>query len=312
MPFRRRSPKSDETHASAGEPDPTAAESQADGPGDPRSFWPSFPPQGYLGQLTDEFQRSLAAERADLTLEDCTFYHSTTLSDGTEMSGPWDLRGHEHEYLGGIDVAGQRVLEIGPASGSVTFWMEEQGADVVAFDAGYDRSVDVQPPLGFDSRRLEFDHIRMAGTYQNAWWYLHRDLGSSVKKIYGDIYALPGDIGEFDVSVITAVLLHCRNPFTVLEQAARHTRDVMVVTEPIPDELLPFDADVMRPFPLGEEGRWVIWWSIYAGAVVSMLTILGFGDVTVTRHVQRHQFAHDASQSHKDVAMYTVVGRRSH
>lgn len=275
-------------------------------------FWPAFPPQGYLGQLTDEHQRSLADQRRHLTLDHCTFYHSVRLPDGTEVTGPWDLRGHEHEYLGGIDLDGRRVLEIGPASGSVTFWMEEQGADVVAFDAGYDVSVDIQPPLGFDDRQLKYQHIQVAGSYQNAWWYLHRELGSSARMVYGDIYDLPRDIGEFDVSVVTAVLLHCRNPFTVLEQAARRTSRTIVVTEPVPDDLLPFDADVMRPFPLGEDGRWVIWWSIYAGAVVSMLSILGFADVTITRHTQRHQYGHDRTQSHEDVPMYTVVGHRSH
>jgi hypothetical protein len=29
----------------------------------------------------------------------------------------WDLRGSVDEYLGNVDFAGQRVLEIGPASG---------------------------------------------------------------------------------------------------------------------------------------------------------------------------------------------------
>lgn len=279
---------------------------------DLRTTWPAFPPQRYLGQLSDEYQRGLAADRAGLALEDCSFYHTAELPDGTVVPGPWDLRGREAEYLGGVDLRGKRVLEVGPASGSVTFWMEQQGAEVVGFDAGYDVSVDIQPPLGFDDRRLKYEHIQIVGSYQNAWWYLHRQYQSTAKVAYGDIYDLPGDLGEFDVSVVTAVLLHCRSPITVLEQAARRTRHTMVVSEPIPDEAHPFDANVMSIFPLGEEGRWVIWWSIYAGAVVAMLRTLGFGDVTITRHVQLHQHGHDRQASHVEVPMYTVVGRRSH
>lgn len=46
------------------------------------------------------------------------------------------LRGHEADYLGHVNLAGKRVLEIGPASGHLTFWMEAQGAEVVGFDLG--------------------------------------------------------------------------------------------------------------------------------------------------------------------------------
>jgi hypothetical protein len=289
-----------------------AAPGPPDGGRRPLRTWPAFPPLGYLGQLTDEHQRSLAADRAGLTLEDCSFYHTAELRDGTVVPGPWDLRGREAEYLGGVDLAGARVLEIGPASGSVTFWMEDQGADVVGFDAGYDVSVDIQPPLGFDDRRLKRDHLEVVDACQNAWWYLHRDRRSRARVAYGNVYDLPGDLGQFDVSVVTAVLLHCRSPITVLEQAARRTRDTIIVAEPVPDDAHPVDANVMSIFPLGEEGRWVIWWSIYAGAVVAMLRCLGFGDVTITRHTQLHQHRHDATTAHQELPMYTVVGRRSH
>ncbi len=38
------------------------------------------------------------------------------------------------EYLGKVDFAGQRVLEIGPASGFLTFEMEKRGAEVVSVE----------------------------------------------------------------------------------------------------------------------------------------------------------------------------------
>ena len=83
-----------------------------------RPPWPAFPPQDYLGQLTPEFQAMLARERDDIELADCDFYHASTLADGTVIPGPWDLRGGESNYLGNIDVAGDRVLELGPADRS--------------------------------------------------------------------------------------------------------------------------------------------------------------------------------------------------
>ena len=48
---------------------------------------------------------------------DCSFYHTVELPGYGVINGEWDLRGRVNEYLGNVDFAGQRVLEIGPASG---------------------------------------------------------------------------------------------------------------------------------------------------------------------------------------------------
>ena len=45
------------------------------------------------------------------------------------VTGQWDLRGGVDDYLGKVAFAGQRVLEIGPASGFLTFEMEKRGAE---------------------------------------------------------------------------------------------------------------------------------------------------------------------------------------
>ena len=62
-------------------------------------MWPADPPPGYLGQLNPEFQRQLAGWWADVRLEDCYFYHSVLLPDGSFVQGPWDLIDNESEYL---------------------------------------------------------------------------------------------------------------------------------------------------------------------------------------------------------------------
>ena len=63
--------------------------------------------------------------------------------------------------------------------------------------------------------------------------YLHRDRGSKVRVVYGNIYDVPRDIGTFDVATFGSILLHLRHPFTALEQAARRTTEAIVVTEVI-------------------------------------------------------------------------------
>ena len=52
------------------------------------------------------------------------------------------------------------------------------------------------------------------------------------------------------------------------------------------------------------------WWSIYPGAVVSMLSRLGFGLTETTMHRQRHYLAHDMASDAIEQRMYTVVGQR--
>ena len=67
-------------------------------------------------------------------LADCDFYHSMISPGVGKIIGLWDLRQTVDDYVGRIDFAGKRVLEIGPASGFLTIEMERRGADVVAVE----------------------------------------------------------------------------------------------------------------------------------------------------------------------------------
>ena len=91
-----------------------------------------------------------APVRTGLDLADCDFYHTVDLPGGGTVAGQWDLRGREADYLGHAPLAGRSVLEIGPASGHLSFWMESQGADVTAFDLGEDSPWDFVPFRGLD------------------------------------------------------------------------------------------------------------------------------------------------------------------
>jgi hypothetical protein len=277
--------------------------------GSPRVLWPLYAPPRYLGQLDPAFQHRQQLEREYLELSDCDFYHSVDLPEGTQP-GVWDLRGREHEYFGGIDVAGARVLELGPASGGLTAWLEASGADVVCLDAGFDRSVDLQPWHCSDLRTSQLAVMQTAGATQNAWWYTRRALGLRAAMVYGDIYGMPGDLGTFDVSLLGALLLHLRRPFDALAEAARVTTRAIVVTEPVDPELRDATSTVMKFNPVHESHPSTLWWSFSAPAIVEFLRVLGFGDTTVTYHEQQHMFGHDRSAGFSVAPMFTVVGRR--
>ena len=232
------------------------------------------------------------------------------LPDGRVLPGAWDLRGHEQDYLGGVEVAGKRVLELGPATGYLTFYMERMGAEVVSFEAGFDVSIDFLPVKGRDDPEGKLQVMQdTIDRNHDAWWYLHRTLGSSAKFVQGSIYDMPADLGAFDITVVGAILLHLREPWGALSQAARLTTETMIVTEPLQDDLQPPESNIMRFSPSAEH-HVTNWWSIYPGAVVSMLARLGFGRTDTTMHSQRHYLAHDLQSDAIAQRMYTVVGQR--
>ena len=138
----------------------------------------------------------LSKRREGADLSDFVWYHAFELPDGRVLPGAWDLRGHETAYLGGVDVAGKRVLELGPATGYLTFYMERMGAEVVAFEAGFDVSIDMLPVKGARTPRSGCRVMQdTIDRNHDAWWYLHRTLGSSAKFVQGNIYDMPADLG---------------------------------------------------------------------------------------------------------------------
>jgi hypothetical protein len=290
--------------ARTGAPSPPPAGVPARGP-----LLPTYPPHDYLGQLDPAYQAALSKRREGADLSDFVWYHAFELPDGTVLPGVWDLRGHESAYLGGVDLAGKRVLELGPATGYLTFTMERMGAEVVAFEAGFDVPIDTLPVKGRDQpeERLRVMQETIDRNH-DGWWYLHRTLGSSATFVQGNIYDMPADLGAFDITVVGAILLHLREPWGALSQAARRTAETMIVTEPLQDELDPPESNIMRFSPSAEH-HLTNWWSIYPGAVVSMLARLGFGQTETTLHSQRHHLAHDIASHAIDQPMYTVVGR---
>src|ERR1700733_1363854 len=271
---------------------------------------PSYPPRDYLGQLDDDFQAELARRRADADLSDLVWYHATELPDGGVRPGAWALRGHETDYLGGVGVAGKRVLELGPATGYLTFYLERMGAEVVAFEAGFDVGIDLLPVQGREhpEERLRVMQETIDRNH-DGWWYLHEQFGSSAKFVQGNIYDMPGDLGSFDITLVGAILLHLREPWGAMSQAASRTTETMIVTEPLQDDEQPPEANVMRFSPSAEH-HMTNWWSIYPSAVVAMLSRLGFGRTETTLHTQRHHLAPDIAADAMDQRMYTVVGRR--
>jgi O-methyltransferase len=243
----------------------------------------------------------------NVELSECYFYHRVRLRDGRYIDGPWNLIDGEEEYLGGVQVEGRRVLEFGPASGWLTAWLELQGASVVGFDAGWDLCLDVLPLAHLDREELQRQTVDFLCRVQNAWWYLHRDLGLFAQVVYGPIYDLPDDIGRYDISVFAAILTHLRDPFRALEQAAQRTDEAIVVVEPLVVDLGGVGS-ITRWNPCGSTNP-AVWWFHTPAAIVDMLSMLGFSKATVTYHQQPYKIE-NTDGPRQDSPFFTVVGRR--
>jgi SAM-dependent methyltransferase len=212
---------------------------------------------------------------------DCSFYHVMELPQvGRVGGGEWDLRGTVDAYLGDFDFRGKRALDVGAASGFLTFEMEKRGASVVSFDIGEDVDWDIAPfasglNLAYARRVKRESRERML----NGYWLAHRLLKSTARAFYGDIYALPEGLGSFDVVVMGAVLLHLRDPIRALSSASRLSRDAMVITD------LPFESPspVMEFLPDLSMKLTDTWWRISERCMSAMLQMMGFEPPIVTQ-----------------------------
>ena len=248
-----------------------------------------------------------AATRTGLSLADCDFYHTVDIPGHGVVQGQWDLRGREADYLGRTPLGGRSVLEIGPASGHLSFWMESQGADVTVFDLSEDSEWDFVPFQmlsleGLNAARRE--HLRRL---QNSWWFLREARGAKAEAVYGTVYDIDPSLGSFDVVTLNSVLLHLRDPMGALIKAASVCADTLVVTDVAEDHYnrrTPWKRDSMALsfLPrLDKPSTHDAWFVLPSGAIAEMLRIMGF-KTTVTRHKQAF--------SSGQFRMYTVVGER--
>ena len=61
---------------------------------------------------------------------ECVFYHSLDLPLSGPQKGHWDLRGRFDDYVGNVPLSGRSALDVGTASGFLSFEAEKRGANI--------------------------------------------------------------------------------------------------------------------------------------------------------------------------------------
>lgn len=256
-------------------------------------------------------------------LAECAFYHCMEIPGYGAVEGDWDLRLGLDAYLGGVGVAGRRVLEMGTADGYLAFAMEARGAEVVGHDLSPQDRWDVVPfargqavtsPSWVTSGEGRSPAMRRLN---NAWWLSHRAFGSRARLVTGTVYDVPAGIGPVDVSVFGALLLHTRDPFGALASALRLTRRTVVVTDALGLVHLPaplrsvrarlprqLRRPLMRFMPDWNHARDADgWWRLTPEIVAAFVGVLGFERSRISTHRQLYRG--------RPKRMFTVVATRT-
>lgn len=240
-------------------------------------------------------------------LEDCYFYHTMEIPGLGRVEGEWDLRGREAAYLGNVDLRGKRVLELGTASGHLCFAMERMGAEVTAYDLSDEQEWDIVPYAALDVAAHVAERKHHLRWLNNGYWLAHKAFGSHAKVVYGTVYDIPAEIGQFDVGTFGSILLHVRDPFLALQRVAAHVEETMIVTDVTPggaskeilstSRLMSFAPSAERCEPTET------WWHLPPGLIAEFLRILGFPEIEISFHK-------GSFQGGKEIDLFTVVGRR--
>jgi len=235
---------------------------------------------------------------------DCYFYHTMDLPIIGTINGNWDIREDMGHYLGNVDLKEKRVLDIGAASGSLSFYMENQGAEVVSYDLKSGADWDLVPYAKWeqyyqclDDREITIEKLK------NSYWYAHRLNQSKAKAVYGNVYQIPKEIGLVDITLYGCILLHLKNPFDALQSGLRLTRETAIIT----DQVRPYLNSIMPTqvfMPDAKEFKiFDVWWYLNPEIIVKMLEVLGFEDTKVSYH--------QALFNGQKESLYTVVGHRT-
>ena len=255
--------------------------------------------------MTAEAQKPIAFAEPRYVddLSNCFFYHTMTLPGFGEVRGHWDLRGRFSDYIGHVDVKGKSVIDIGTATGFLSFESEKNGATrVVSFDLSHARQQSFLPFKENRRRREpERQNLEME-QWKNAYWLCHRLLNSRAEVVYGDIYHLPAELGQFDIAFVGSVLEHLSDPINALASICRLVREKIVIVSPLiqsEERIARFEGTADNP-----ENDFT-WWTYSIGLYREVLAMLGFTIDRITDSEYRYHY-HDRLE-----ARHTLVAART-
>lgn len=217
-----------------------------------------------------------ATPRLGVSRDDCYFYTHMETPDGGLIPGDWDLRHCVDAHLGFSDFAGRRVLEIGPASGFLTFAMEDRGADVTAVELGGNYLGDVVPHHDLDMDAANRERAVLLDRLFNSFWFSHEQRGSRSRVYHGDARRLPDFGHDFEIGVLASIMLHSTDALGVLTGVARRVSQRIVIVEAWKPWMEDYVAPVARLVPDALNRNPHTWWEFAPKFFENALGVMGF------------------------------------
>lgn len=213
------------------------------------------------------------------SLENYHFYHTMDLPGVGIVRGEWHIRDFP-QYIGSARLAGKSVLDVGTASGFLSFQAERAGASqVVSFDADRgDRMFRLpyaQNLYWKDWKAWVAESQRWLDSLKAGYRFAHHRFGSAAQPRYGDIFHLRDLFPEgFDISIAGAILEHLNDPVSGLASIASVTRERLIIAfTPIidSDEIL-----LQAATPMTDPASDFTWWTGSRGMYQRVLKNMGF------------------------------------
>ena len=218
------------------------------------------------------------------------WYHSMQFPDGTSVKGSWTIHDFD-QYIGGFDLKGKTLLDVGTASGYLAFHAEKAGAVVTGLDASsthefrhfpFAQSLSYQDIV--ESRRVW--EVQNLHPIKNSWWYAWHKFNSKAKCVYAPMAQLyEWEAQSFDVVQAGAIVEHLSDPVYAIGAWARLAREAVLI--PFTD-VLPLAEMQMRPITQLDTGAFWVWWHLSRGLYEKLFDNLGFDVHFTTAHADHH------------------------
>ncbi len=253
-------------------------------------------------------QLGLFVRRSEPIAGDTHAYHTMDIPGRGLVTGAWDLRGGLDVYLGRVDYAGRSVLEIGPATGFVTFSLEQRGATVVAVDLPVHGRCDLFPVSAqavAGRRRGEALHRQAV---RNVFWLAHQAFNSRAKLIESSVDDLEPVVTGFDVGLVCNVLQHRKDPVGMLLNVADRVRTIVVTEADWCDGANDDNPVLQLLTPSIREGQLYSWFMASPRLVEDVLGLKGFTIVARDTHLQ--PFVPAPGEPVQQVRHYTITATK--
>ncbi len=208
----------------------------------------------------------------------CTFYHSLDFDDGDSVDGPWDIRGQFGSYIGDYPLSGKTMLDVGTASGFLTFSAEKAGAQVTSLEcrsaAEYNQIHFAGLPYHEDRPSYDATMQTWMRTLKNGYWYCWHKTHSRAETVYAPLAALPYWKRRFDVVLAGAILEHLSDPVSLISSLTQLARDAVIIgfTPVDPSE----DRFMKTANNWDDPAANYTWWILSAGLYRRVFANVGF------------------------------------